>query len=87
MGKNKSKWCVKDSDKFRFGIKQILNLEMRGMKTVTICGSMRFEKEMMAISFLLETKFNFCVLQCVYNTEQHDISEHELEMLAQAHYQ
>lgn len=57
------------------------------MKTVTICGSMRFEKEMMTISFLLETKYNFCVLQCVYNTEQHDISEHELEMLAQAHYQ
>ena len=56
------------------------------MKTVTICGSMRFEKEMMAISFLLETKFNFCVLQCVYNTEEQNISEGKLEMLAQAHY-
>ena len=56
------------------------------MKTVTICGSMRFEKEMIAISFLLETKYNLCVLQCVYNTEQHDISEHELERLARAHY-
>lgn len=56
------------------------------MKTVTICGSMRFEKEMMAISFFLETKYYFCVLQCVYNTEQQDISECELEKLAKAHY-
>lgn len=56
------------------------------MKTVTICGSMRFEKEMMAISFLLETKHSFCALQCVYNTEQQGISEGELEMLVQAHF-
>lgn len=57
------------------------------MKTVTICGSMKFEKEMMATSFMLETKYHFCVLQCVYNTEHQDISESELAMLAQAHYQ
>lgn len=56
------------------------------MKSVTIFGSMRFEKEMMAISFLLETKCNFCVFQCVYNTEHQDVSESELEVLAQAHY-
>lgn len=47
---------------------------------------MRFEKEMMAISFLIETKYSFCVLQCVYNTEEQNISEGKLEMLAQAHY-
>lgn len=56
------------------------------MKTVTICGSMRFEKEMMKISFMLETKYHFSVLQCVYNTEHREISEDELNMLEQAHY-
>ena len=37
------------------------------MKTVTICGSMKFETEMQRIAFLLETKHNMNVLQCVYN--------------------
>ena len=56
------------------------------MKTVTICGSMKFENDMMTISFMLETKHNFNVLQCVYNTEHQDISESELEALNQAHF-
>lgn len=56
------------------------------MKTVTVCGSMKFEKEMKKLSFLLETKFNFNVLQCIYNTECQEISENELRMLEKAHY-
>lgn len=56
------------------------------MKTVTICGSMKFEKEMMAISFMLETKYNFNVLQCVYNSKHLDISDSELKALEQAHF-
>lgn len=39
------------------------------MKTVTICGSMKFEKEMQRIAFLLETKHDLNVLQCIYNTD------------------
>ena len=39
------------------------------MKTVTICASMKFEKEMQRIAFLLETKHDLNVLQCVYNTD------------------
>ena len=39
------------------------------MRTVTICGSMKFETEMQRIAFLLETKYNMNVLQCVYNVE------------------
>lgn len=56
------------------------------MKTVTICGSMKFEKEMQKIAFELETKHNMNVLQCVYNIGKKEISENERDMLAKAHY-
>jgi len=56
------------------------------MKTVTVCGSMRFKEEMMSVSFLLEAKCHFCVLQCVYNVDHLDISESDPEFLAKAHY-
>lgn len=55
------------------------------MKTVTMCGSMKFEKEMQQIAFLLEIKLHFNVLQCVYNTEGLEISEEERDFLAQTH--
>ena len=40
---------------------------------------------MMAISFMLETKHHFNVLQCVYNTENKTISESEQKVLEEAH--
>ncbi len=55
------------------------------MKTVTICGSMKFEKEMQRIAFLLETKHNLNVLQCVYNTDNLEISQMERSFLEKAH--
>lgn len=55
------------------------------MKIVTICGSMKFQKEMQKIAFDLETKHNISVLQCVYNVENEDISESKQEALAKAH--
>ena len=36
------------------------------MKTYTICGSMRFSKQMQEIAFYLETQKGFNILQCVY---------------------
>ena len=33
------------------------------MKTVTMCGSMKFEKEMQRLAFLLETQHGLNVLQ------------------------
>ena len=36
------------------------------MKTYAICGSMRFSKEMIQISFMPESQKGFNVLQCVY---------------------
>lgn len=53
------------------------------MKVVTICGSMRFEKEMMEISRELEMK-DICVLQCVYGFK--NLSEEEISKLARLHY-
>lgn len=55
-------------------------------KTVTICGSMKFEKEMQRIAFLLETKHGLNVLQCIYNTDHLEISETEREFLENAHF-
>ena len=57
------------------------------MKTVTICGSMRFEKEMQEIAFDLETRHEMNVLQCVYNAANREISEAERNALAKAHFQ
>lgn len=54
------------------------------MKTVTICGSMRFEKEMQKIAFELETKHGFNVLQCIYGSDI--ITEREKDNIFKAHY-
>lgn len=56
------------------------------MKTVTICGSMKYEKEMPIIAFKLETKHGYNVLQCVYNFEKEEMSSLDVEALREAHY-
>ena len=54
------------------------------MKTLTICSSMRFEREMKEIAFFLETQKGFNILQCIYTDGE--VSEEEKKMLAAAHY-
>ncbi len=56
------------------------------MKTVTICGSMRFEKEMREIAWELETRQGMNVLQCVFVPASTEISAQQKEALAKAHY-
>lgn len=56
------------------------------MKTLTICGSMKYEKEMPIIAFKLETKHGYNVLQCVYNVEKEELTFAEAEALKEAHY-
>ena len=56
------------------------------MKTVTICGSMRFTNEMIRIAAELETKNGFCVLQPVYDFDGKSFSCDELTLLANAHH-
>ncbi len=57
------------------------------MKTYTICGSMRFEKEMQKIVLMLETKYKLNILQCVYNPDNLPLSHGEISALSEAHYQ
>ncbi len=56
------------------------------MKTYTICGSMRFKKEMQEIAFYLESKKGYNILQCVYNTANSSITAEESKNLTAAHY-
>lgn len=56
------------------------------MKTLTICGSMRFENEMRSIAYDLETKRGYNVLQCIYAPKGACISVEELIRLEKAHY-
>ena len=39
------------------------------IKVITICGSMRYAKEMMKIAEELELKEGYAVIQCVYNID------------------
>ena len=57
------------------------------MKVITLCGSMKFEKEMKKVAFTLETKYNMCVLQCVYNEENLEITKDEITALNHAHFE
>lgn len=54
------------------------------MKVVTICGSMRFQNEMINIAAELETKYNYCVIQCVYGLK--NIKEEEKKQIGDIHY-
>ena len=55
------------------------------MKVVTLCGSMRFSKQMQEIALELEIKQGYCVLTPV-GEKMIQSSEKELERLAQAHF-
>lgn len=39
------------------------------VKVITICGSMRYSKQMMKIAEDLELKEGYAVIQCVYNVD------------------
>lgn len=56
------------------------------MKTITICGSMKFEKEMQRIALELEIKHGYNVLQCIYNSMEKELTALDMELLSIAHY-
>ena len=56
------------------------------MKTYTVCGSMRFEKEMKEIAYHLETQKGYNVLQCIYNVTGNNPTLDDLRSLELAHY-
>ena len=57
------------------------------MKTYTLCGSMRFEKEMQEVAYYLETEKGYNILQCVYTVVGAKPTAEELQALELAHYQ
>ena len=54
-------------------------------KVVTICGSMKFAKEMINIASNLEKKFGWCVIQCVYDIDKNATQE-EMANVVNAHW-
>ena len=56
------------------------------MKTYTICGSMRFAKEMKEIAYELEAYKGYNILQLVYCSDDVKPTEEILSRLAAAHY-
>ncbi len=55
------------------------------MKTYTLCGSMRFEKEMKEIAYYLETQKGYNILQCIYVKGGNEPKPEELQKLELAH--
>ncbi len=56
------------------------------MKVVTLCGSMKFQKQMVEIASSLEAKQGYCVLQPVYLAEGETFSEEEYKNVVEAHF-
>lgn len=56
------------------------------MKTYTLCGSMRFEKEMKEIAYYLETQKGYNILQCIYTVVDTTPTAAELKILERAHF-
>ena len=59
---------------------------MQDVKVVTICGSMRFSKEMQKIATDLEKKNGWCVIQCIYDLDKETTTEEEMEKIVNAHW-
>lgn len=60
--------------------------EGNNIKTITICGSMKFSDSMKQIAWKLEAEEGFNVIQCVYNEQNEPISDETQKRLAAAHY-
>ena len=56
------------------------------MKTITICGSMKFAEQMKRIAWKLEIEQGVNVLQCAYNEWNDPITDDALKRLTSAHY-
>ena len=54
------------------------------MKVITLCGSMKYQKEMIEISQKLELEKGYCVIQCIYDLNQ--VSEKQKQLLGDLHF-
>ena len=56
------------------------------MKTVTLCGSMKFADEMKDIALQLEINHNVNVIQCIYNAHGVHLSDDDMKQVVEAHH-
>lgn len=56
------------------------------MKVVTICGSMKFQKEMREIASKLELEKKYVVIQCVYFSKNQTLTNSDIKLLSKLHY-
>ncbi|MBE7076924.1 MAG: hypothetical protein E7374_03410 [Clostridiales bacterium] len=56
------------------------------IKVVTICGGLKFQKEMQSISRDLTLNNGWCVIQCVYEIDKTKITQLEIDNMVKAHY-
>ena len=56
------------------------------IKIVTICGSMKFAKDMIKIATELEAKNRWCVLQCVYDIEIAESTQEGRKNITNVHW-
>lgn len=55
------------------------------IKVITICGSLRYSKEMMKIAEELELKYGYAVIQCVYNVDGQKYDGRDVSILDKIH--
>ncbi len=55
-------------------------------KIVTICGSMKFQKEMMKLAAKLELEKKYIVIQCVYFSDNCELTADDICILNEIHY-
>ena len=53
---------------------------------MTLCGSMRYQNEMIKIARNLEVTFGYCVLQCVYDFAGKNDTQKERDKIIKAHF-
>lgn len=58
---------------------------MSEIKVVTICGSMRFKKEMLKVAEELEIKKGYAVIQCVFVDDMNCYSASDFEKMGAIH--
>lgn len=58
---------------------------MENIKAITICGSMKFKKQMIQIAEELEVRKGYAVIQCVYLDENSNYNEYDIERLGKIH--
>ena len=56
------------------------------IKVITICGSMKFSKEMIKIASELEKEKGWCVIQCVYDINPDSTTQKEIDNIVNAHW-